>query len=276
MNICLARQPIFDTKLNVIGYELLYRSNENSTCYDGSDPDLASSEMIMTGLDTSIKMLTDNRLAFINFTESLLLNEAATILPKSHLVVEILEDISPDKDVISSCKKLKKQGYILSLDDFVYSDKKGPFLELVNIIKIDFLNRDINSIKSDVKKLSDYRNIRLLAEKVETREVFELAKSLGFVYFQGYFFSKPEIFSKKKLTPLKANQLQLIHHAMDPMVDYKKLASVIKNDTVLSYRVLRLVNSAYYGLQYNVKNIRHALAILGIKKYPEIYNAADN
>ncbi len=265
MNVCLARQPIFDTQLNVIGYELLYRSNENSTAYDGSDPDLASSEMILMGLDAGIKMLTDNRLAFINFTESLLLNEAATILPKKHLVVEILEDVSPDKNIINSCRKLKKQGYTLSLDDFVYSDVLAPFLELADIVKIDFLNRDISSIKQDVKILSKIPTIRLLAEKVETKEVFELAQNLGFVYFQGYFFSKPQIFGKKKMNPVKANQLQLIHHAMDPMVDYKKLAAIIKNDTVLSYRILRLVNSAYYGLQYPVKNIRHALAILGIK-----------
>jgi EAL and modified HD-GYP domain-containing signal transduction protein len=248
----------------VIGYELLYRSNENSREYDGSDPDQASSEVIMTSLDASIKMLADNKLAFINFTENLLLSEAAAILPRSHLVIEILEDILPDKDVLSSCRKLAEQGYTLSLDDFVYSDMRAPFLELAHIIKIDFLNREIDSIKEDVKILSRYNKIKLLAEKVETREVFELAKSLGFVYFQGYFFSKPVIFSKKKLSPLKANQLQLIHYAMDPMVDYKKLAAVIKNDAVLSYRILRLVNSAYYGLQYNIKNIRHALAILGI------------
>ncbi len=265
MNICLARQPIFDAKLNVIGYELLYRSNEGSTSYDGSDPDQASSEMIMMGLDASIKMLAEDRLAFINFTENLILNEAATILPKSNLVVEILESISPNEEVLRSCRKLKRQGYTLSLDDFIYSEESAAFLELADIVKIDFLNRDMKDIERDVEKIARFSHIHLLAEKVETREVFELAKGLNFVYFQGYFFSKPVLISRKKLTPVKANQLQLIHYAMDPLVDYKKLASIIANDAVLSYRILRLVNSAYYGLQYKVKNIRHALAILGIR-----------
>jgi c-di-GMP-related signal transduction protein len=265
MNICLARQPIFDAKLNVIGYELLYRSNEGSTSYDGSDPDQASSEMIMMGLDASIKMLAEDRLAFINFTENLILNEAATILPKSNLVVEILESISPNEEVLRSCRKLKRQGYTLSLDDFIYSEESAAFLELADIVKIDFLNRDMKDIERDVEKIARFSHIHLLAEKVETREVFELAKGLNFVYFQGYFFSKPVLISRKKLTPVKANQLQLIHYAMDPLVDYKRLASIIANDAVLSYRILRLVNSAYYGLQYKVKNIRHALAILGIR-----------
>jgi EAL and modified HD-GYP domain-containing signal transduction protein len=249
----------------VIGYELLYRSNEGSTSYDGSDPDQASSEMIMMGLDASIKMLAEDRLAFINFTENLILNEAATILPKSNLVVEILESISPNEEVLRSCRKLKRQGYTLSLDDFIYSEESAAFLELADIVKIDFLNRDMKDIERDVEKIARFSHIHLLAEKVETREVFELAKGLNFVYFQGYFFSKPVLISRKKLTPVKANQLQLIHYAMDPLVDYKKLASIIANDAVLSYRILRLVNSAYYGLQYKVKNIRHALAILGIR-----------
>lgn len=270
MNVCLARQPIFDVKLNVIGYELLYRSSETSTSFDCSDPDMASSQMIMMGLDTGIKKLTENRLAFVNFTEKLLLSGVTTILPKNHLVVEILEDIVPGSEIIQACRNLKKLGYTLSLDDFVYNEESKAFLEVADIVKIDFLNRSLNDIKEDVHAITSSFKIKLLAEKVETREVFDQARDMGFEYFQGYFFSRPEIFGRKKMTPLRVNQLQLIRHAMDPLVDYRKLAAIIKNDAVLSYRILRLVNSAYYGLQYTVKNIRHALAILGIvniKKY---------
>lgn len=274
MSAFLARQPIFDVKLNVIGYELLYRSSEKSAAYDGSDPDKASMETIMHGLDDGIKTLTDNRLAFINFTETLLLNEAAIILPRSHLVVEILEGILPVKDVVKACRKLKKQGYMLSLDDFVFSEEYRPFLELVDIVKIDFLNRKEEEIKKDVKLLSEYGNIRLLAEKVETQEIFSVSKEMGFTLFQGYFFSKPVIMERKSIQPVQINQLQMMRCAMDPLVDYKKLAAIIKNDTVLSYRILRLVNSAYYGMKYNIKSIHHALAILGlnsIKKYVTLF-----
>ncbi|SMC35848.1 EAL and HDOD domain-containing protein [Papillibacter cinnamivorans] len=274
MSAFLARQPIFDVKLNVIGYELLYRSSEKSAAYDGSDPDMASMETIMHGLDDGIKTLTDNRLAFINFTETLLLNEAAIILPRSHLVVEILEGILPVKDVVKACRKLKKQGYMLSLDDFVFSEEYRPFLELVDIVKIDFLNRKEEEIKKDVKLLSEYGNIRLLAEKVETQEIFSVSKEMGFTLFQGYFFSKPVIMERKSIQPVQINQLQMMRCAMDPLVDYKKLAAIIKNDTVLSYRILRLVNSAYYGMKYNIKSIHHALAILGlnsIKKYVTLF-----
>ena len=273
MTTCLARQPIFDAKLNVYGYELLYRSGENSLFYDGTDPDQASSEAIMLSLDIGSRKLTGNRMAFINFTEKLLLNEVATILPRNHLIVEILENVRPREDVISVCEKLKAQNYQLSLDDFKYSDSYKPFLDLADIVKIDFLqfndydmiNSEVRKINSALRKNSRQQKVRLLAEKVETREAFIAAKEMGFTYFQGFFFSRPEIVSKKLMNPLRVNQLKLIRNTMDPMVDYKKLATTISNDPVLSYRILRLVNSAYYALEYKVKSISHALAILGIK-----------
>lgn len=125
MSICVARQPIFDTNLNVYGYELLYRSNESSKSYDGTDPDQASSETIMLSLDIGARNLTGNRMAFINFTENLLLNEVATILPRNFLVVEILETVNPSEEVLNACNRLKKQGYIIALDDYDYADRKS-------------------------------------------------------------------------------------------------------------------------------------------------------
>ena len=278
MSTCLARQPIFDTNLNVYGYELLFRSSEASKSYDGKDPDQASSETIMLSLDIGARRLTGNRMAFINFTENLLLNEVATILPRNFLVVEILETVNPSEEVLEACKKLKKQGYLLSVDDYEYSESNLELLELADIVKIDFLKytntetlkKEVEKIKARLHKIGRLSKTRLLAEKVESQEAYAMAKEIGFSYFQGYFFSKPEIFSKKTIYPMRVNQLRLVREAMDPMVDYKRLAETIGNDPILSYRILRLVNSAYYGLRYRLSSIKHALAVLGIeniKKY---------
>lgn len=278
MSTCLARQPIFDTNLNVYGYELLFRSSEASKSYDGTDPDQASSETIMLSLDIGARRLTGNRMAFINFTENLLLNEVATILPRNFLVVEILETVNPSEEVLDACRKLKKQGYLLSVDDYEYSESNLDLLELADIVKIDFLKytstealkKEVEKIRTRLHKIGRFSKTRLLAEKVETQEAYLMAKEIGFSYFQGYFFSKPEIFSKKTIYPMRVNQLRLVRDAMDPMVDYKRLAETIGNDPILSYRILRLVNSAYYGLRYRLSSIKHALAVLGIeniKKY---------
>lgn len=266
MNSCVARQPIFNSDLDVYGYELLYRTSQTSEAYDGLDPDMASTETITFSFnDVGIHKMTGNRKAFINFTEKLLLNDIATLLPKEVLVIEILEDVPPTSDVVRALRNLKNLGYTLSLDDFKYSPEYKPFLELADIVKIDFLNTSLAEINRTVHIITSTYKVHLLAEKIETYDMFKTAKEMGFVYFQGYFFSRPEMLSKKRLTPLRVTQLQLIRSAMDPNVDYGKLAAIIKNDVVLSYRILKLVNSAYYGLRYTVKNIRHALAILGIK-----------
>ena len=277
LSTCLARQPIFDNKLSLYGYELLYRSSESSREYDGTDPDRSSSETIVLSMDIGSRRLTGNRMAFINFTEKLLLNEVATILPKNHLVIEVLEDVRPHREVLGACEKLKKQGYLLALDDFELSAESKPLLSLADIVKIDFIKSNAHG---GVKKEFDginralhetgRRGVRFLAEKVETREEYADAKKMGFSYYQGYFFSKPEICSTNHAAPSYINQLKLIRMIANPMADYRKLAATISNDPVLTYRVLRLVNSAYYDLQYEVRSVNHALAILGldnIRKY---------
>lgn len=273
MGTCLARQPIFDAKMNVYGYELLYRASETSVGYDGSDPDKASSEMIMLSMDIGARKLTGNRLAFINFTQKLLVNEIATILPRNRLVIEILESVQPADEVMSACRKLKKQGYLLALDDYLYTEETRELLDVADIVKIDFIKcGGLDSVRDEVQKIQRYlrrisrvNKVRLLAEKLETAGEYVSAHEMGFSLYQGYFFSRPELMSKKKMAPLRINQLRLIRETMNPMVDYRRLAGTISNDPVLSYRILRLVNSTYYGLQYEIKSINHALAILGIE-----------
>lgn len=271
MSTCLARQPIFDNKLNIYGYELLYRSDEHSREYDGTNPDRSSSETIVLSMDIGTRRLTGNSMAFINFTEKLLLDEVATILPKNHLVIEILEDIKPDEEILEACKRLKRQGYLLALDDFELSEENKVLLSLADIIKIDFMRSSSHGgVKKEMdgisRALHEMRRsgVRYLAEKVETREDYAAAKKMGFSYYQGYFFSKPEICSAKHVTPSYINEIKLIRMIANPMADYRKLAATISNDPVLTYRVLRLVNSAYYDLKYEVKSVSHALAILGI------------
>lgn len=221
-------------------------------------------------MDIGSRRLTGNRMAFINFTEKLLLNEIATILPKNHLVIEILEDVRPDGKILEACKSLKRQGYLLALDDFELSEENKILLSLADIVKIDFIKSSSHGgVKNEIDGISralhelGRSGVRYLAEKVETREDYAAAKNGVFV-LSGILFSKPEICSAKHVTPSYINQIKLIRMIANPMADYRKLAATISNDPVLTYRVLRLVNSAYYDLKYEVKSVNHALAILGI------------
>lgn len=269
MDVFLARQPIFDSEQKVQSYEILYRSGLVNN-FDGVDGDKASREVIFNTFQTfGIENLTNGKPVFINFTESLINEEIATLFSRDLLVVEILESVLPTEKVIENSKSLKEMGYKIALDDFVYSTEYEGLIKLADIVKIDFLASDRKEIESISKDLKS-RDIELLAEKVETREEFEFAKNLGFSLFQGYFFSKPEVVISKKLHPIKATSLQLVNQVNKDEIDFGKIANIISMDLSLTYNLLKLVNSAAFGFRHRIKSVKHAVVALGereIKKW---------
>ncbi|CAK7033303.1 HDOD domain-containing protein [Tissierella carlieri] len=269
MDVFLARQPIFDSEQRVSAYEILYRSGLVNN-FDGIDGDEASREVIFNTFQTfGIENLTNAKPVFINFTESLINDETATLFSKDLLVVEILEDVLPSEQVIENSRSLKEMGYKIALDDFIYKPEYEELIELADIVKIDFLLSDKEEIKRLSRDLKN-RNIELLAEKVETREDFEYAKKLGFSLFQGFFFSKPEIVISKKIQPIKTTCLQLVSKVNEKEIDFGKIANIVSMDLSLTYNLLKLVNSAAFGFRYRIKSVKHAVVALGereIKKW---------
>ena len=246
MDIFIARQPIFDIRQNVFAYELLYRSGIKNL-YAGINGDQASSEVIGSSfLLFGLENLTMGKKAFINFTRKLLEDEVATLLPKESIVVEVLENVEPDKQMLSACIKLKELGYQLALDDFAYDPRFEPFIDLVDIIKVDFLQTSPQDRAALVQRIGN-KNIKFLAEKVETKEDFNQALQAGYSYFQGYFFSKPNIVSGKDITSFKLTYLQLLQEIGKPDLDFDELEETIKRDVALSYKLLRYINSAAFS-----------------------------
>lgn len=262
MDFYVARQPIFDRNQSVFGYELLYRSGSGNA-FNGIDGDQASSEVItnsflLIGLDT----LTRGHKAFINFTRNLLEKEVATLLPKESIVVEILEDVEPDDKLLASCMKLKQMGYQIALDDFVYSPRFKPLLQIADIVKVDFLNTTGKDRYRVIEQV-DEPHIKFLAEKVETREDFDLAMEMGYSYFQGYFFEKPVIVKGKDIPTLKHIYIQLMQEVNKKDIDIQQIESLIKTDVSLSYKLLKFINSASFGLRNEIHSIKQAITLLG-------------
>lgn len=265
MDVFLARQPIFDSKQEVCAYEILYRSGLVNA-YDGIDGDKASRQVIFNTFQTfGIENLTNGKPVFINFTENLINDEIATLFSKDILVVEILENVAPKEETVRNSKFLKEMGYRIALDDFVYSEEYESLIELADIIKIDFLDSKREETQRVSKELIE-REIILLAEKVETREEFEYAKSLGFKLFQGYFFSKPEIVTVKKLNPIRSTALQLIDETNKAEIDFNKVSRIISRDLSLTYNLLKLVNSSAFGFRHKIKSVSHGVVALGEKE----------
>ena len=261
----IARQPIFDQKGKVYAYELLFRSGLHNY-FDAADQDQAAASVIAnSSLLFGLNEMSGGAKVFINCTRKVLVEDFMTVLPKEQAVVEVLEHVTPDANVIEACQRLKQQGYILALDDFVYQENWEPLLDIADIIKVDFLESSIAG-QARLGEVMIPRGIKMLAEKVETYEVYEDAKKMGYQLFQGYFFAKPVIISRKDIPTNKVQFLRILKdiHAED--VEFKQLAETIQSEVSLSYKLLKLINSAAFALRHKVTNILQALSLLGMRE----------
>jgi EAL and modified HD-GYP domain-containing signal transduction protein len=261
--VCVARQPILDLAGRVYGYELLYRGSADATACtvegDIAGARVLSDAVLALGLD----VLTNGRLAFINFTRSLLLNGAGTLLPPTSMVIELREDIEVDDALIELCRNLHGRGFALALDDFVPGSSAEAIIPYASFVKVDVLAIPAAERKKLAARLVP-RGIRMIAEKVETAEIVEEARSHGYRLFQGYYFCRPKTFAASAMPGRHLAYLGLLGALNREDLGVDELEDLVKHDVSLSYRVLRSVNSWLYGLRHEVTSIRHALVLLGI------------
>lgn len=261
----IARQPILNVHKRLYGYELLYRGAKDYKLADVSGNRATMSVLSGAFLTKEIKELSGNKPCFINFTQELLERNIPASFPKNQIVVEVLEDIEPSKKIISICRKLQKDGYVIALDDFVFHRKWLPMLEFAQIVKIDVRLTPLDTLLQTINKLAPY-NVKLLAEKVETEAEFIKASKMGFTYFQGYFFSKPEQIQITEIPSNKVSLLRLLHEITLKKTTLNRLHAIISVDIAISYKLLRFLNSAYFYRLEKVKSVKNAIAYLGAKE----------
>jgi EAL and modified HD-GYP domain-containing signal transduction protein len=263
MNFYAARQPILDKSKNLFAYELLFRDSIDNVFPD-IDGDEATSKMIEASqFNMGISGFTGNKPAFINFTLETLNQGYPEMLTPDEVVVEILETIKPGKKLLSLCKELHKKGYTLALDDYEHQNVWVHFYPFIKIIKIDIQQSSIDDIKEVLGAVKDYPHIKMLAEKVETYEEYDQMMNLGFDYFQGYFFAKPEMVKTKSLSPSQMAMAELLYETSKTDLDLNNITSVFERDVSLSYKLLRYANSAIFKRRSEISTIKQALVILG-------------
>jgi EAL and modified HD-GYP domain-containing signal transduction protein len=258
----LARQPIFDRDQVVYGYELLSRQGPENRILE-RDLDRASAKVIQDSLTAfDWTELLGERMAFVNVTQSVLVQRLIEVMPRGHTVVELLESVEPVAATLEACRALKRAGYLIALDDFVWRPQLEPLISLGDIVKVDFLTTQ-GAERARVLQLDGSGRIRFLAEKIETREDFEQALELGYTYFQGYFFCRPEMISTQQIPGFKLSTLRFLQEVYRAELDFRRLEEVIRQDLALSVKLLRFLNSAAFGLVRSVASIRQAITLLG-------------
>ena len=256
----VARQPILDRKLKVFGYELLFRNGIED--HFTADPDLAAFSTLDSSLLFGLNTLCHNSRAFVNCTREILLKDLITLLPPSETVVEILETVEPDDLVLAACKRLKQAGYLIALDDFAPEDPRSVLCGDADIIKVDIRATCLEERAGLIRRFGSPER-RMLSEKVETIQEFHQAREMGFAYFQGYFFCKPELVMGREVPASRLRYLQLLEMVSRPELDLRELEKMLKQEAAICYRLLRYLNSPVFGFALEIKSVRHAMAILG-------------
>jgi c-di-GMP phosphodiesterase len=262
--VYVARQPIFDGQLDLWGYELLFRRANESTAIVG-DHDAATSTVVINAFtEIGLQNLVGDHAAWLNVSRDFVISKLPLTLPPKRIVLELLEEQQVDDELLGALTQLRALGYTIALDDFTWDEEHAPLVEHVGIVKIDFLARTDEQIAVDVARLRR-PGVMLLAEKVETRADYRRALDLGFDLAQGYFFCQPEIVSARGVAPNRLSVVQLVGALQDPAISLETIEDLISRDVALSYRLLRYINSAFFGLRREVDSIGRAVALLGLE-----------
>lgn len=261
--VFIGRQPILDRERRLFGYELLFRGQAQDTQANFVDGDAATSQVMWNAVNEfGLDKLVDGRNAFVNITENFMRQPKLVVLPTRKTFLEILESTQVDDRVIMGCRELKRRGYSLALDDYHFQPNLEPLLELVDLIKVDVpkLSEETLELRfGDLQKTG----AKLLAEKVETPEQYTHLSDLGFDYFQGYYFAKPNTLSAKKIESNRAILIQLISKLHNTQTELRELIEIINRDVALSVGVMRYANSPANGFVRKIGSVQQAVVLLG-------------
>jgi len=268
----IGRQPILNRNEEVVAYELLFRSAEFDNAANVTDASHASASVIINTLSGfGLDHILGPHLGFINLELDLLMSDSISILPKERVVLELLETLQVTPELIERCRFLKEEGFILALDDHEYDPIYAELYEIVDIIKVDLFVSPLDKLAEMIERFRKYP-IKLLAEKVETRDEYLRCRDMGFEYFQGYYFAKPSVMEKKRFDDSGTNLLKLMR-LLSEDAEINKVEQAFKESPGLTYKLLMLVNSVSLGLRMKIQNVRHAVSALGrqqIKRWVQL------
>lgn len=261
----IGRQPILDRFENILSYELLFRSKESPASASIKNATQATSRVVFNALSGfKIEDILGTYRGFINVDIEMLMSDTIQLLPAGIIGLELLESITVTPEVVERCRELKSLGYVLALDDHEYAVEYEELYDgIVDIIKIDLIKSPLELIYQMTERFKRYP-VKLLAEKVDSRLTFLRCRSMGFVLFQGYFFSRPSTLHKKRM----GNSAHTFFSLMKQLCDDAELSEIeqtFKQSPALTYKLLLLVNSVSIGRREKIRTVRHAITLIGLQ-----------
>lgn len=257
----VGRQPIYNDKMEVVGYELLFRTGDTLDSLfknaHGATIDVAVNAFVELG----IEQVAGNKAVHINVTPEYFFNPIP--LPANRVVLEFTQQADIEAKHVPYIKQLKSDGYKLAIDNYKMGTHFDKYVELFDILKVNVARRTEWELRNIAKKYPADK-FEICGAKIETLEQFNLCKELKFKTFQGYYFARPKVLQGKKVGANELVTLQVISQMQNPDVTYEQLEEIIRKDPILTFKLLKIVNSAVYCLPRTIESIHEALSILGM------------
>ncbi|MCD6304182.1 MAG: HDOD domain-containing protein [Planctomycetes bacterium] len=261
MEVFVARHPVFDSNKEVYGYELEFRRGFDAY-YEALESEKESVDLMAF---VNFSELTDGKKGFVSFSRGLLLINFPVLFDHRAMIATIPGDMKVDEEILARCAELKQLGYTLAVNDFTEHLLGSPFLEYATYVGVDFATVSPEVRRELCERLAGW-NVQAIARNLATYEEFDEAVRSGYKHFHGEFFSKPLARPNKKIAANKLTYLQLVKEVNAPSLSYDDIANLIERDVAMTYRLLRFMNSAWFGLRFEVRSVKHALVLLGPKE----------
>jgi len=237
---------VLDRTLRTVGFELVFR--------DGA----AGTESWQGELNSQ------RHPAYLSVTAGYLIEQEPLALDPAGVVLELAPVASIEGRLLDRLAGLRREGFRIVLDDFSYDPALDPLLACADVVKLDVISLGQHETLGELESLRG-RNVRTLAEGIDSEDVFEVFRDAGVDLFQGLFYERPNLVSGAALPVGHGAALGALHQLQSSGADFDALEEIIRRDVALSYRLLRHVNSAFFGLPRTVGSIREALMLLGTR-----------
>ncbi len=258
----LARQPVFDRAISVCAYEILYRSSLEEMFGASSSGDTTAQVLADGTLLDHLDALTAGRRMFLECSRETMLSGKTSMLNPKNVIIEVPAYVDADDDFVHHCRRLKAQGFRIALNDFNERATPNDLILLADILKLDFQVASRSEIRDLVHKYIP-RGVHLLANRLDTHEAFESARSFGFTQFQGDFFARPLVYGSKDVPAFKLTLLRVLQATSRENMNLDEVERLIRQDPALTYKMLRYVNSAWFGARSQIDSVRHMIMMLG-------------
>ena len=262
----VARQPIYDRTGGIVGYELLFRETADTTVASRSNAYATSNVIITAFAEVGMDNLVGDRLCFVNLTREFVVGELDLPFDPGQAVLEVLETIFVDDEVVAGVIDLVARGYAVALDDFVWDSGHERLLPHASYVKLEVAGIDPVALAESVLRCRTYAHLTLVAERLEDDADHQRALDLGFDLFQGYVLARPQTTSTVGLSPSRLHRLRLMAALADETCDVQEVVALVSGDPAVSYRLLKITNSAAAGLNGKVSSVLDALVLLGLRR----------